>query len=86
MRDSWVSYSEKSSEQVKYQSKKCQGFPGGSMVKNPPANVEDAVSIFWLGRSPGRGNGNPLQHSSLENPMDRVAWWVTIHTVTERLT
>ena len=39
------------------------------MVNNPPANVEDAVSIFWLGRFPGRGNGNPLQHSCLENTL-----------------
>ena len=54
------------------------------MVKNPPANVggaREAGSIPRLGRSPGRGNGNPLQYSCLENPMDRGAWWATVHGV-----
>ena len=54
------------------------------MVKNPPANagdVRDAGLILRLGRSPGRGNGNPLQHSSLENPMDTEAWQATVHRV-----
>ena len=46
-------------------------FPGGSVVKNPPANAEDPGSIPGSGRSPGRGNDNPLQYSCLENPMDR---------------
>ena len=41
------------------------GFPGGSVVKNPPANAGDTGSIPGLGRSPGEGNGNPLQYSSL---------------------
>ena len=50
-----------------------QGFPGGSVVKNPPANAEEAGSI-WPGRSPGVGNDNPLQSSCLGNPMDRGAW------------
>ena len=49
-------------------------FPGGSVVKNPPANAEDADSIPGLGRSPRGGNGNPLQDSSPENPMERGAW------------
>ena len=51
-----------------------EGFPGGSMVKNPPANAGDAKDadlISWLGRSPGEGNGNPLQCSCLKNSMDR---------------
>ena len=56
-------------------------FPGGSVVKNPPANAEDPGSIPGSGRSPGRGNDNPLQYSCLENPMDRGAWWVTVHVV-----
>ena len=50
------------------------GFPGGSVVKNPPANAGDAGdvgSVPGLGRSPGVGNGNPVQYSSLGNPMDR---------------
>ena len=47
------------------------GCLGGSVVKNPPANAEDVGSIPGSERSPGRGNGNPLQYSCLENPMDR---------------
>ena len=47
------------------------GFPSASMVKNPPANAEDVCSIPGLRRSPGEGNGNSLQYSCLENPMDR---------------
>ena len=50
------------------------GFPGGSAVKNLPANAGDTGSIPGLGRSPGEGNGNPLQYSCLENPMDEGAW------------
>ena len=52
-----------------------QGFSGGSVVKNPPANARDKGSIPGSGRSPGEGNGNPLQYSCLGNPMDRGAWW-----------
>ena len=54
------------------------------VVKNPPANAGDtgdAGSIPGLGRSLGEGNGNPLQYSCLENPMDRGAWQVTVHRV-----
>ena len=50
------------------------GFPGGSIVKNPPANPGDASSVPGLGRPPGVGNGNPLQYSCLKNPMERGAW------------
>ena len=57
------------------------GFPGSSMVKNPSANAGDMSLIPGLGRSPGEGNGNPLQYSCLENPMDRGAWWSTVHGV-----
>ena len=56
-------------------------FPGGSVVKNPPANAEDAGLIPGSGRYPGEGNGNPLQDSCLENSMDRGAWHVTVHGV-----
>ena len=52
------------------------------MVKNLPANAGDARdmgSIHGWGRSLGVGNGNPLQYSCLENPMDREAWWATVH-------
>ena len=62
------------------------GFPGGSVVKNLPANVGDAGSISRLGRSPGAGNGYTVQCSMkncLENPMDRGAWWTTIQRVTK---
>ena len=58
-----------------------KGFPGGSVVKNPPANAGDADPIPGSGRSPGEGNGNPLQYSCLGNPMDREAWWATVHGV-----
>ena len=54
--------------------KELLGLPGGSVVKNLPANVGDTGSISGLGRSPGKGNGNPLQYSCLVNPMDRGAW------------
>ena len=55
------------------------GLPGGSAVKNPPANAGDMGLIPGLRRFPGGGNGNPLQYTCLENPMDRGAWWVTVH-------
>ena len=60
------------------------GFPGGSMVKNPPSNAGEAGNVGLipgLGRSPGGGHGNPLQYSCLENPMDREAWWAIVHGV-----
>jgi len=53
------------------------------VVKNPPANARDMGLIPELGRSPGEGNGNPLQDSCLGNPMDRGAWWATVHGVTK---
>ena len=59
------------------------GFPGGSMVKNPPASAGDLNSIPVSGRSPGEGNGNSLQYSCLGNFMDRGAWWATVHGVTK---
>ena len=58
------------------------GFPGGASGKEPPANAEDirdGVSIPELGRSPGEGNGYPLQYSSLGEPMDRGSWQATVH-------
>ena len=65
---------------------KYRGFPSGEVVRNPPANVGDtgdAGLIPESGRYPRRGNGNPLQYSCLENPMDRGAWWATVHRVKE---
>ena len=61
-----------------------RSFPSGSVVKNPPSNAggtRDMGSVPGLGRSPGGGHGNPppLQYSCLGNPMDRGAWWATVH-------
>ena len=58
------------------------GFPGGSYGKESTCNAGDPGLIPGLGRSPGEGNGNPLQYFCLENPMDRGAWWATVHGVT----
>ena len=60
-----------------------QGFPDGSVVKNPTANAGDAGSIPGSGRSPEGGNGYTLQYSCLENPMDRGAWRAIVHGVTK---
>ena len=57
------------------------GFSGGSVIKNPPADAGDLGSIPGSERSPGEGNGNPLQHSCLGNPRDRGAWRATVHGV-----
>ena len=62
------------------------GFLGGSVLKNLPASARDTSSIPDLGRSPGEGNGNPLQCSCLGNPMDREVCWATIHVVTKSWT
>ena len=65
----------------------CQlGFPGGSEVKNLPANAGDVGLIPGSGRSPGEGNGNSFQYSCPGNPMDRGAWWATVHGVTKSQT
>ena len=59
------------------------------VVKKPPANTGDIRDMSLLpewGRSPGGLHGNPLQYSCLENPMDRGAWWATVHGVTESRT
>ena len=61
-------------------------FPGGSLVKNLPANAGDArdtSSIPGSRRSPGIGNGNPLQYVCLDNAMDRGAWQATVHGITK---
>ena len=56
-------------------------FPGGSVVKNPPADAGDVGSIPGSGRSPREGNGNPLQYSCQRNPMDRGAWQAAVQGV-----
>ena len=58
-------------------------FPGGSDGKASVYNVGDLGSIPGSGRCAGEGNGNPLQYYCLENPMDRGAWWATVHGVTK---
>ena len=63
------------------------GFPGGSVVKNLPANAGDSRevgSILGSGRFPGEENGNPLQYPCLENYMDGGTWWVRVHRVAVR--
>ena len=61
-------------------------FSGSAVVKNLPVNAGGARLIPGSGRSPGEGNGKPLQCSCLENSMDRVAWWATVHSVTKSWT
>ena len=62
------------------------GFPGGSEGNASACDVEDPVSIPGSVRSPGEGNDNPPQYSCLENPMDRGAWWATVHGVAKSRT
>ena len=69
-----------------YPSNHDKGFPGGSVVKNPPADAGDLGLIPRSGRCPGARKGNPNQYSWLENPMDRRAWWATPHGVTRSQT
>ena len=59
------------------------GFPGDSGGKESARNVGDQGSVLGLGRSPGEGNGCPLQYSCLGNVMDRVTWQTTVHEVTK---
>ena len=61
------------------------GFPGSALAKNPPANAGDTRDLGLIpgsGRSPGEGNGNPLQYSYLKNPKDIGAWQAAVHGVT----
>ena len=67
-------------------SMKTYGFSGGSDGKVSICNAGDPGSIPGLGRSPGEGNGNPLQYSCLENPMDRGAWLAIVHRVAKSWT
>ena len=59
------------------------GFSGGSVVKNLPAKAGDTGSVPGSGRAPGERSSNLLQYSCLGNPMDRGAWWATVHGVTK---
>ena len=69
----------------KKKNKTKQAFPGGSDCKESACNAGDMGSIPGSGRSPGEGSSNPLQHSCLENPMDRGAWWAVVYRVREQL-
>ena len=71
-------------ENNKHQSKII--FPGGSDGKESACSAGDLGSFTGLGRSPGEGNDSPLQSSCLENPMDRGAWWATVHRVAKSQT
>ena len=62
------------------------GLPGGSVVKTLPATAGDTDSIPGSERSPGEGNGNPLQYSSLKKSMDRGAWRATVHEISKNRT
>ena len=63
-----------------------QGLPWRLVVKNPPAKAGDMGSVLGSRRSSGEVNGNPLQYSCLGNPMDKGAWWTTVHGVAESQT
>ena len=63
-----------------------RSFPGVSDCKASSCTVGDLGSIPGLGRSPGEGNGNPLQYSCMENPTDGEAWWATVHGVAKSRT
>ena len=62
-----------------------KGFSGGSVVKNPPTEMQEMGLIPGLGRSSGEGNGNPLQNSCLGIPTDCGAWWATVQGVAKML-
>ena len=70
-------------EKFDFYCKRIRDFPGGSDGKASAYNARDLGSIPGSGRSSGGGNGTPLQYSYLENPVDRGAWWATVHGVTE---
>ena len=66
--------------------KEIESFPGGSNAKESGCNLRDQGSIPGLGRSPGEGNGSPLQYSCMENPMGRGAWQAAVHGVAKSWT
>ena len=78
LRKTWNKY------HIWYPSQGFVGFPGGSVVKNSPANAEDGL-IPRSGSSPGEGNGNPFQYSCPGNPMNRGVWWATVYGVAKEL-
>ena len=73
-------------KEIKQYLYKWKGFPGGSEGKESACSARDPGSILGLGRSPEGGNGNPLQYSCLENPMDKGAWQAIVHGVAKSQT
>ena len=69
-----------------YSKRLVNGFPQGSDGKESACDAGDLSSLTGSGRSPGEGHGNPLQYSCLDIPMDRGAWWVTVHGVAKSWT
>ena len=59
------------------------GFPGDSVVKNPPSNAGEPDLVPGSRRSPGEENGNPLHYSYLENPLETGAWWAIVHRISK---
>ena len=82
----WVTVHGVAKMQTRLSTEMDEGFPGGSEVKNLPANSGDVGSIPGLRRSPGEGNCNPLQYALLRDPMDRGAWQAIGHGVTKSWT
>ena len=82
----YISTLQKTQESFNLDYKTRKDFPGSSVVKNPPAKAGDTGSIPDSGRSPGEGNGNPLQYSCLENPTDRRVWRVIVHGIAKSRT
>ena len=79
----WTLFNDLMIEQQKVMPRSFPGKVSAALVQYLPANEGDTSSIPGLGRSPGGGNGNPLQYSSLKNPMDRRDWWATVYGVTK---
>ena len=84
----YVNFTDKLDVETKYKyyQNEFMGFPGGSEVQVSACNAGDLGSIPRLGRSPGEGNGNTLQYSCLENPMDRGAFWAAVYRVAKSRT
>ena len=79
-------YSKKEKIEYLYKITVIEGFPGGLNSKESACNVGHLGLILGSGRAPGKGNGNPLQYSCLENPVVRGAWWATVQWVTKSQT
>ena len=83
LNDGVTNIAEKEAKAILKGTQKLEGLPGGSDGKESTCNVGDLGSIPVSGRSPGEGNGYPLQYSCLENPINKGACWATVHGVTK---